>query len=493
MATAVSSRDDVVAVGPILTNDPVATPVYDDSFIMAAVISPSSPYFKGGAPDMNGFTFAIAFVVIDKGNPAPPRIFFAESVWGQMLVEGGITDYTSATSQFVTFRLESYSLGNSTQQETNYNDYINTFRYPVFKDMSGTDPFVPNIGGLYLAWDKSNNLAIGNPAIEAEPYKQVTTIDFNTVTNNPVTAVPGIRTLQAGMRYQLDVQNASSNRNIRVLPTTSLVPISASSTFQGLPYRSVPITNTGIVNIPIDQVDIVFLPTKWYNQNCKASTIVGDTLNFGFYHFCDRWGKLKGKETPFYANSCAPQLNNIRGNTNSAECTLTNNILYYPATTGNTCGSKWRVGVEFQNMVDDLVTATTSMGSCGDGVCGYNASTLDFVCYEPTDGNGNTCTPDCSGCNKSGCADCGTDRCTNFTPGTDQCNTDCKPQMACSNCSVPNKVPIWVWIVIVALLIIVLILFVIWQNRNSKLEKNEDEFDLAGEDSTLSEDPEIPV
>lgn len=489
-ATTVSTRTDVVAVGPLLTNQTTKTPIYDDAFILAAVISPSSPFFKGANSSMNGFTFAVAFAVNEKDNSIPPRVFFAESVWGQMLVDGKIFDYSSgSTSSMLTFRLQSYQLGESQLHTSNYDDYTSLFQYPAFKDIGSVTPYTT--AGT-LAWDSSNNLAISG---SSPPFNQAKITNFQTFAKSPVGAVPDVRTLQAGMRYQLDEQNAAKTRNIRLLPTTSVVPASTNpknQAFQGLPYRSVAISHSTIVNIPVDQIDMVFLPVKWYNQNCVAYTSVGDDLNFGFYHFCDRWGQLKGTNTPFYTNSCAPQLNNLRGNTNQAQCTLTSNILYYPATTGNTCGSKWRVGVEYQDMTDNLVTAGTSVGPCGDGICGYDANLPGFRCYEATGGDGNTCQADCMGCNASGCADCGTERCTSFTPDVTQCDKDCADQMSCSNCSMPNKIPIWVWVVMAILLVIVLILFVVWNNRNSKQTKIDDEFDLADDGNSFSKDVEEP-
>lgn len=472
MATSVSFRNDVVAVGPILTNQSTATPIYDDVFILAAVISPNSPYFKGQNATMNGYTFALGFSYSDD-DTLPPRVFFAESVWGEMLVDGKLFKYSEGTSQFFTCRLQSYLLGESQQKTSNFIDYTSSFKYPVYSDMGGVTPLANN---TTLGWDPRGNLAISG---SDHPYNKSTITSFQTVSKGPVGSVPGIRTLEAGMRYQLGQPSSSPTRVIHMLPTKTVVPLTdnpKNQAFQGIPYRSIDPTNS--IKIPIDQVDIVFLPVKWYNQNCAAFSQVGNDLNFGFYHFCDRWGQLKGTNTPFYTNSCAPQLNNLRGNTNQALCTLTNNILYYPATTGNICGSAWRTGVQYQDMMDNIVTANTSLGPCGDGICGHDASSQQFICYESTDSNGNTCGANCSSCNLSGCADCGTDRCISFVPDNQQCTKDCPTQMSCDNCSVKNKIPIWVWILMVVLLIFVIILFVVWQNRNSNQNKPDDEFDL---------------
>lgn len=470
-ATSVSARSDLAAVGPITG---------EDVFLIATVIPPDNP--KLANYRRNGYTFALLCAQLND-NGFPQFSYFTEAAWGSLLSTGEMPEFQGRKLVLPFFRYTTVVSPSPTSYDTgvSYRRF-----YPFYKpDAVLADVFVnQNSNPLTLGWaqDGSNFdlrfLATTNPQVV--PFVPSTTAPVN---------VPENDTLQAGIRYQLDQQDSratapgsGSQRNVRSI---NYLPVDTFVTDVSSPYQGLPLGIQGtILQYRLEEVDFVFLPMKWFTNQCQSSVQVAITLQQGYFHFCDRWSKYAGSSSPFYQSECLNKIDAARGNTNAAICQLTDGFMYYPATTGTTCGSSWRIGTTYSDMTDTLVTATISRGPCGDGVCAFNATAgiQNFVCLSTQNQEGTTCTPDCTQC-ATDCSDCGTERCANVKVDCD--DPTCKPQTSSTACNKTNKVPVWIWVIMGVLLAIIVILIIVHltikpkpKDDFSNLDEGEEDIDV---------------
>lgn len=506
-----STRSDVAAIGPILSAPKIITPSnnFQDVFFMAIIASPNSPYIRN-RQGMNGNTLALATALVDTSSPSlnskAPNIAWSEAAWGSELLNGQLwNSYLSdnISNRLVTFRLAGYEMTKSTDRNSSYDEFLKEFKFQAYQDIEGRQPYTDpsNSNNLFLGYQATGDhnaggslLVLGSTSTNQSGFL-ITQDSFPVTTSNPVNNVPSAHSLEVGIRYILDFQNPNSTipsgdgtlRGAKNFPKVfnyfsvgSVISANQSIQYQGLPldvietdsYR----TEGGDV-ISIDQLEVVFLPVRWFaNSDCSSTITIENNLDKGWLHFCDRWGALKGLSSPFYVNSCQQHINFSRGNSNQAQCTLVDNIMYYPATTSNTCGSQWASGTSSINFTDTAVYATTSLGPCNDGICGWNSDSEIFQCYEFLDKTAETCGANCDGCDVSDCNDCGTARCESIIPTVTQCKSEpkCNSVMSCSNCKAKIFIPSWIWIVAIILFLAILVMFGILAVWSSKAKAEEE-------------------
>lgn len=464
-------RTDVAAVGPIFSTVFGDNP-YDNTFLLAVII-PTNATWWSKPSGLNGYTLALGFCLINNDNNIPPRIVFAEGAWAQMFINGVLPPFSKDVSQLVTFKMNNYDLEDSTQKRSNYHNFTNLMFFEPFKDIQGTEVF-DSLRSLALAWSSDGNgLVLGGGS--DSPFINFSALVNNPYSVDPVNMVPGVRTFQAGMNYKLDTPKSGVTQQVQIFQVSSVVTASQSTQFVDLPYGL-----GDSVMVDAAELNFLFLPTRWFTGTCTTNIMMSPTLLPGYLHFCDRWGALKGKTTPFYESSCSGTIENSRGNVNQAQCGVVDNVMYYSATLGNNCGSAWRSGTSFVDLTDTTVSAAISLGPCADGICGFDVNENIFRCFEATNSSGETCISECGNCNISGCDDCGTARCDNFQPTVTQCDQECSDNMSCTSCQTNSRLPLWYYITTIILFVIFLILFALIYDNNSKRKTVINEFGLDG-------------